>query len=487
VAGTELQTREALGSRLRDYAGRRGTATTARSSFASPLRGDPVSRLKRPRVVYHDRPHHVAHKPHHVYTYYDRYNRSCHRIIWPRYCYPVYYRYGPYWSYNWCYPYYHRKYVFVSIGGYWPIGSSYLRYYWYGCHPYVWQGYYPIPRQVVTEQHNYYTYNYYTGEEDAASSTALPYGIDDETLAKAQQRLEQQRTEPAAQTLADTRFEEGVKRFERGDFGAAADQFAAAMELAPDDMILPYAHAQALFADGQYSAAAVALRQALDDVDSEKEGVFYPRGLYADEDVLFDQIERLLDKLERYGYDGDLQLLLGYHLLGLGETAYARAPLEQASQDLQNAEAAARLLALLEKMEADAATTSAGEAATESAPAPKAEPRKASPELLERAKDASKLTDPEGRPVEVPGKPAPNEVEPEVERGVLPKPDDTGTETPTPPTPSPGRTAPKPSKLAPPGGAAEFLGKQSQIRAGSSERFNGQPAKKEDDDAVQAA
>jgi len=67
----------------------------------------------------------------------------------------------------------------------------------------------------------------------------------------------------------------------------------------------PYAYAQALFADGQYSAAAAALRQALDDIDPEKQGVFYPRGLYGDEDILFDQIEQLLDKLERYGFDGD--------------------------------------------------------------------------------------------------------------------------------------------------------------------------------------
>ena len=86
-------------------------------------------------------------------------------------------------------------------------------------------------------------------------------------------------------------------------------------------------------------------------VTPEEEGVFYPRGLYPDDDTLFAQIETLLDKVEDYGFDGDLQLLLGYHLLGVGETAYARTPLEQAGRDIENAGAAKVLLELLEKIE----------------------------------------------------------------------------------------------------------------------------------------
>ena len=91
-------------------------------------------------------------------------------------------------------------------------------------------------------------------------------------------------------------------------------------------MILPFAYAQALFADGEYTKSAELLREALSRASPEKEGVFYPRGLYANDDVLYAQIEDLVDKLDRFGYDADMQLLLGYHLLGVGETGYAREP-----------------------------------------------------------------------------------------------------------------------------------------------------------------
>ena len=191
VVGTELRDRTALDSRLRDYS-RRPSATR---SLSSPLRHDPVSRLRRPHIVYHDRPHLIQHAPHHVYTYYDRHHRMCHRIIWPRYHYPVYYSWGPHATFGCVYPYYHRKYVFVSLGGYWPFGYSYLRYYWYGWHPYAWYGYYPVPREATYDTYNYYTYNYYTGEEPA-TYTEQPAPAD------LRERLQEQQEQPAEQTLA---------------------------------------------------------------------------------------------------------------------------------------------------------------------------------------------------------------------------------------------------------------------------------------------
>ncbi len=306
---------------------------------------------------YYDRPDLVRHSYRHIHTYYDHYDRLCHRIIWPRYYYPVCYWFGPRLVVRHVYPYYHRKYVFVSLGGWWPWHCSYVRYYWYGWHPYVWYGYYPVAREVVTGANNYYTYNYYYDSTDEGSSIAASYSsdapLDQSTWENVRDKLDQQ---PGPQTLADTRFEEGVKSFEAGNYDVAVQRFAAAMALAPDDMILPFAYAQALFADRQYSKAAGVLREALTKVTPEKEGVFYPRGLYANDDVLFAQIENLVDKLDRFGYDADLQLLLGYHLLGIGETGYAREPLERASQDIENAESARILLKLLEKMEAEAAS-----------------------------------------------------------------------------------------------------------------------------------
>ncbi|NLZ05892.1 MAG: tetratricopeptide repeat protein [Phycisphaerae bacterium] len=357
-AGPELRERTSLEPRLQRSIGHRPDRVVQRD-----LGGIHREHTVRPRVVYRDRPDLVRHEPRHVHVYRDHYDRLCHRIIWPRYHYPIYYDWGPYHGYHWVYPYYHRKYVFISLGGWWPWDYDYVRYYWYGYHPYVWMGYYPIPREVEGDTYNYYTYNYYTGDggyptqTTQTSSGGLPYGIDAETYARVQQRVrEQQAKEPGAPTQADTRFEEGVTRFEAGNYAEAAQAFASAMSMAPNDMILPFAYAQALFANGQYSEAAEALRAALKNASPEQEGVFYPRGLYAQDEVLFGQLEKLLDKVDAYGFDADLQLLLGYHLLGVGEMEYARGPLEQAGQDIRNAQAAKVLLNVLNKQEAAGTT-----------------------------------------------------------------------------------------------------------------------------------
>ena len=194
VAGRELRERTSMAPRLDAYSRRHGTRADIRRLDRSSRDGH-----RPPRVVYHDRPDLVRHRPHNVHVYRDRYDRLCHRIIWPRYHYPIYYRWGPHVRYHWVYPYYHRKYVFVSLGGWWPWNYNYTRYYWYGWHPYSWYGYYPVPREIDTGSTNYYTYNYYTTDEStAASEDVLPYGIDAETLAKVQQRVAAQNAgEPA--------------------------------------------------------------------------------------------------------------------------------------------------------------------------------------------------------------------------------------------------------------------------------------------------
>jgi tetratricopeptide (TPR) repeat protein len=354
-----------------------GARLAERSRQLAPLPTDPDTptsgsvgihrdyTYRRPSYVharYYDRPDLIRHDYRHLHTYYDHHHRLHHRVIWPHYYYPVYYSFGPRVHFRYVYPYYHRKYVFISLGGWWPSDYSYVRYYWYGYHPYVWYGYYPIAREVAANNYNYYTYNYYSQSDDGSytsysSSTPVQNEVrpvDQSTWADVREKLDKQNAEPAAQTLADTRFEEGVKGFEAANYGAAARKFQEAMRLAPNDMILPFAYAQALFADGQYTESADALREALKKVSPDQEGVFYPRGLYANDDVLFAQIESLVDKLERFGYDADMQLLLGYHLLGVGETGYAREPLERASQDMENADSAKVLLGLLEKIESQA-------------------------------------------------------------------------------------------------------------------------------------
>lgn len=306
---------------------------------------------------YRDRHHRTRRVHRHEHVYRDRHDRLCHRIVWPRYRFPVYYNWGSSFTFRYVYPYHHRRYVFVSLGGYWPVNYRYSRYYWYGCHPYYWYGYYPIAREVVGDTYNYYTYNYSYGESYAPSASyqsAEGVGVvDHTTFADVRERLAQQAAEPNAPTPADTYFEEAVKAFEEGEYNTAAEKFAEAMDLAPDDMVLPFAYAQTLFANGQYSDAADALRSALERVSPEAEGVFYPRGLYTEDEVLLHQIDLLTKAAEIYTSDADLQLLLGYQLLGIGEIDEALEPLQQAGLDLENKDSAEVLLNLLEKIKTE--------------------------------------------------------------------------------------------------------------------------------------
>jgi tetratricopeptide (TPR) repeat protein len=306
-------------------------------------------------VLYQDRPHLVRRIHSNLHVYRDWHDRICHRIIWPRYHFPVYYHWGPSRTVRYVYPYHLRKYVFVSLGGYWPIEYRYTRYYWYGYHPYYWCGYYPVAREVVGDTYNYYTYSYYYGDDGAVYSEPAQVidgiqPVDHTTFADVRERLAQEAAEPGEPTLADGYFEEAVEAFEAGDYKTAIEKFGVAMELAPDDMVLPFAYAQALMANEQYSEAAEILRTALENVSPEKEGVFYPRGLYPDDDVLLEQIARLAEKADVYAYDADLQLLLGYQRLGMGEAQEALDPLQRAVQDLENATAAKVLIDLAEKI-----------------------------------------------------------------------------------------------------------------------------------------
>ncbi len=295
------------------------------------------------RLIYRDRPHFRRDRYHYEHTYVDHYSRLRRRIIWPRYRFTLCYNRGPWFSFRHVYPYYHRKYLFVSLGGYWPLEYSYIRYYWYGCHPYSWYGYYPIAREVKGETYNYYTYNYYYGDNSQSPEPMADAGFYEKL---AQQPAE----EPSQATLADSYFEEAVEAFEASNYDIAVDKFAKAMEFAPNDMVLPFAYCQALLATEQYSKAAEVLRTALTKISPEKEGVFYPRGLYPDEEILLAQLDDLAEKVEIFNFDADLQLLLGYQLLGIGQLDKAVTPLMNAGRDLESADAAAVLLRLLEKI-----------------------------------------------------------------------------------------------------------------------------------------
>jgi tetratricopeptide (TPR) repeat protein len=319
--------------------------------------------LRPSRVVYYDRPHLIRHSYHHDYSYRDYHDRICTWSVWPRFRFALYYNYGPWFTFRYVYPYYHRKYMFVSLGGYWPLGYSYTRYYWYGCHPYYWYGYYPVAREVYGTNYNYYTYNYYT---DADGNYQPAQTVNSEIF----ENISEQTAEPQEATLADVYFEEAVKAFEVAQYNTAALKFARAMELAPEDMVLPFAYAQALLASEQYSKAAEVLRGALEKASPEKEGVFFPRGLYPDEESLLKHIDRLAERAAQFSFDADLQLLLGYQLLGIGQHDRAVEPLMNAGRDLNNAKAAGVLMELLEKIKTTDTKPEISAPAETPAPAP---------------------------------------------------------------------------------------------------------------------
>ncbi len=232
------------------------------------------------------------------------------------------------------YPYYHRKYVFVSLNGSWPRRRCPRRYYWYGWHPYRWYGYNPVPYVIHndTSVNVFYTYNYdrlddYHPYDDGITIDAY---------------------EPVTQTEADIYFQKGVEEFADEDYDDAARYFYTAMRLDAADPVIPYAYVQALFADEEYRRAAGALRGAVAYLDPEDNGVFFPRGLYAEDEELFDQIEDLEEEVEDEYRDMDARLLLGYQLLGIGEREIAREVLLSVRYDMVNGRAAEKLLRLID-------------------------------------------------------------------------------------------------------------------------------------------
>ena len=64
------------------------------------------------------------------------------------------------------------------------------------------------------------------------------------------------------------------------------------------------------------------------------------------------QLKILTDKAALYSLDADLQLILGYQMLGLGDLDEAQKHLDLATGDIRNAPAANVLINLLNKMKA---------------------------------------------------------------------------------------------------------------------------------------
>ncbi len=276
----------------------------------------------------------------------------------------VYFRFGSGYGASYCRPAYHRKFVFVSIGGYWPADYHYVRYYWYGCHPHRWYGVCPtevyIARPVVVQPVAYQTpvnseYDYIpdsttpTYYYDSLGNIVPDYAA----LADIRKRNAANNTPPALETLADKYFDTAVQAFEKGDYKKAASYFRDAVKVAPEDIVMPFSYVQALFADGQYSQAASVLRTALVNMTKSSDAqktVFFPRGLYRDENILLAQIAKLENTINTEPFNADMKLLLGYQLLGVDQTDRASDVLINAGEEPANKQASDILLSLIEQI-----------------------------------------------------------------------------------------------------------------------------------------
>ncbi|MHC4232571.1 MAG: tetratricopeptide repeat protein [Planctomycetota bacterium] len=277
-------------------------------------------------------------------------NASCGRVAYLPYryrhswcSYPI--GHQPYYGLSYYYPSYHRKYLYVSIGGYWPSYYRYRRYYWYGCHPYYWYG-----THVITEPYqnvNYNTYNYYTNDIQTS-------GYGQSGASQSVYAAEQPLDEPEFESAADLCFARAVELFEAGNYADAVLQLREAVLLSPDDIILPFTYSQALFANGDYSHAASVLREAVAQIPEDELTVYYPRGLYEDEAVLTEQIQQLEAAAGNEPFNSDYQLLLGYQYLGTGELDKAKHPLTEAAGSAANTMTAGKLLELATQLETEA-------------------------------------------------------------------------------------------------------------------------------------
>ena len=199
----------------------------------------------------------------------------------------------------------------------------------------------------------YNTYNYYNYDttEDTYgygfSSSDQPYY----TLGEPQGDVVD---EPEFETAADLTFDHAVTLFAAGNYDDAVLQFREAVNLSPDDIILPFTYSQALFAQGDYALAASVLRAAMANIPEDELTIYYPRGLYEDEAVLTEQINQLKNAVDKEPFASDYQLLLGYQYLGLGELEKAYAPLSKAAIVPANEETAGRLIELAARLEAEA-------------------------------------------------------------------------------------------------------------------------------------
>jgi tetratricopeptide (TPR) repeat protein len=267
----------------------------------------------------------------------------------------------------------YSSHLFISVGGYWPAYPC-ARYYWYDCFP---SYYYYNPAPVV---YSYYpSYSPVIGapagtlapgsvvngvqvpDYDGLNAVAMKLRVQQQAAAQPpapQQQVASQAQLPAPTTSdpnkiqpteSDVLFDQAVKSFTDANYPAACQSLQRAVRLEPSDTVLPFAYAQALFANNQYEQASAVIATVLNEMPADKADVFFPRGLYKTDALLTAQIKNLERAVKMNPASGDLQLLYGYQLLGTAQYDQALPALEITKKDPRLAPAADKLIGLLNK------------------------------------------------------------------------------------------------------------------------------------------
>ncbi|MFH1614442.1 MAG: hypothetical protein ABIG61_05085 [Planctomycetota bacterium] len=132
--------------------------------------------------------------------------------------------------------------------------------------------------------------------------------------------------------------------FDSGDFAEAVRKTRRATMFRPASTVLTFAYSQSLFAAGEYELSAVILWRVVNEASEKGLPVVFGHELYRDKSVLVKQINELAEKVDDNPKDTNLQLLLGYQLLGIGQVEQGRMVLKKVADSYVNGRAASALL-----------------------------------------------------------------------------------------------------------------------------------------------
>jgi len=207
------------------------------------------------------------------------------------------------------------------------------RYFFYFSLPYSHYYYDRYPYDYGPSYYRYY-YGYRDFDYKDEDKTSKPY--------------QQGRYSDANHT--DRQLTSVADAFKTADYPKAVVMAKKALDAEPENAVLAFAYVQSLFANTEYEQAADVLRDALEKLDPDTEDVFYLFGLYPDKDTLPKQIAQLTAVADDQPRNADLQLLLGYELLGIGRYESAADAFEKAEYESSNRKAVTALREVLKKM-----------------------------------------------------------------------------------------------------------------------------------------